>query len=221
MAKASKGGTGGVSPEKYWARPNPPSHQGDPNAAPIYFAVGEALSNWESLEGALCTLFVMVTGASESPRVNSALRRAYGAIGFNSGRRNAIALAAEVYFGPHWTAAKVELNRLLHHVEQASLRRDDIAHGYVCGFKTGDTDHGCFLIPPEYNARMTFAFMQPPRDTFSIARAKYRFTSANIKQYNARFHELSIKILNYLVKIKKDADGKFSDEFLQSFDRKA
>jgi len=221
MAETSRTATAETSPDKHWARPSPPSSQGDTDTTKLYAAVGYALSSWEALEATLCTLFIILTGASELPAVNSTIRRAYGAFGFNSGRRQAVRFAAEVYFGSHWPSAKTELNKLLKHVENASQRRDDMAHGYVAGFKTGETDHGAFLIPPEYNSRMTYAFSQGDRDTFSLARAKYRFTSNDIKRYSDQFDQLRQQILDYAVRMKKKDDGTFSDEAMESLKPRA
>jgi hypothetical protein len=105
-------------------------NRGDVQSATVHEAVGYALSNWELMEEKLAELYLALAGAPNDP-----VRRAFGSIESNSGRRKAIEAAAEAYFGRYWEDDEVRraFRVLIKAVEWAAKRRDDIAHGIVLG----------------------------------------------------------------------------------------
>jgi len=116
--------------DEYWQRPSA-RKEGDKDYIGVYAAVGFATTWWEFLENDLAELFCSFCG-SRRP----AIRRGYGAIFGNSGRRGALLAAAIPHFGEYWNdkLVKSATTRLLHAVGEASKRRDEIVHGAVSGF---------------------------------------------------------------------------------------
>ena len=88
-----------VFTELYWKRP-PNENQGDADTHKIYEAVGYALTSWELMEEMLADLYLAVVKSSKAS--NDPVRRAFGSIESNSGRRKAIDATAEAYFGELW-----------------------------------------------------------------------------------------------------------------------
>jgi hypothetical protein len=131
MATRSKPEKNPLFTVQYWDRQTA-SEKGDPNGDMIAQAVGYALSESELADQALSELFVTMTECTTSVTYN-VVRRAYGSIESNSGRRNAIMAAAEVYFGAYWDNKFVRqfLVDIINAVQWASRRRDDIAHGII------------------------------------------------------------------------------------------
>jgi hypothetical protein len=211
LAAASTKPTQEPTPERHWARPKTPA-KGDPNPDMTFVSVGRALTAWEQIESALAFLFMVF---SEASAANTAVivGRTYGVIGFNPGRRLAIQTAAEIYFGHYWGYAKTELNRLLSHVQHASERRDEIAHGQVGSFMVNNVAVGSFLIPPDYNTRLFTPYVMPQinDDPLSFTRAKYKYTSIEIHSIVAKFHDLRNRINNYTNKYAK-TQGKFAQD---------
>src|SRR5882672_10154588 len=144
----------------YWDRPAS-RKQGDPSGTLIFQAVGQALSSWERADQELATLFWILTGCSEDAVASTAIKRAYGSIESNVGRRKAVLAVAEVHFRKYWHIKAVfhSINQILEAMSFASHRRDDIAHGIVQdGIVINGHNHGAFLMPPEYNTGRTHAF---------------------------------------------------------------
>lgn len=183
---------------KHWSRPNPKSI-GDEDHTLIWQGVGEALSSWELVELSLSSLYAILCG-NESYIASLAVRRSFGAIEFNSGRRKAICAAAEVYFARLWSAAKVEIDQIDSNVANASRRRDDIAHGLLTTLTAHDGFRGSFLMPPNYNTGRTYAF--PKQTDISIDLWHYRFTSADLKDISSKFLKLQTWIWDYTTAIK-------------------
>jgi hypothetical protein len=225
--------------EQYWKRPKQ-SPKGDDSQEPIYKAVGHALSNWEEADQALADLFLIFTcNASKGQppeQVRNAVRRAYGSIISNSGRRLAVEAAAEVYFSP-WEDFKKQIRKslmeVLNVVQWASRLRDDIAHGIVWPFmtvevrdseaRTTKTERlGCFLMPPEYKTDRTHAYPRGGGHPTEMLKAEYCFTSKNIEQIAFNFIAVRAVIQRYegdvtknrrgemplITKLKRDAEAK-------------
>lgn len=200
----------------YWKRTEPRDKGDFPNGNKIAQAVGYALSNWERMDQEMATLFITVAGPSE-PIANHAVRRAYGSIESNTGRRKAIAEAAEVHFAVHWKndAVRSSLTRLLETIGRASQRRDDIAHGIIWDQiairhddERGRVEYGAFLLPPEYNSGRTHAFGDDGRKSFLLFEmTKYRYTSADINDIGRKFLQLGVCVSDYANLILK-RDGK-------------
>jgi len=195
----------------FWDRP-PIADEGDKEQRTIYEAVGEALSNWEEVDQELADLFLIFTceaGTRDGPGrlVRNAVRRAYGSIISNVGRRLAIEAAAEVYFVPWWgnKAVSAPLIKLLEAVGWASKRRDDIAHGIVdrpstmevydaYGVLQTSQQHGSFLMPPEYKTDRTYAYPKNLDHPAGMRRARYAYNSAQIRDFTWRFQALKSAI---------------------------
>jgi hypothetical protein len=153
----------------------------------------------------LARQFLALVEASSAS--NSPTRRAYGAIGSNSGRRKAIEAAAEAYFGAHWDNPTVRRSffAIINAVQWASNRRDDVAHGVTQGTTLDDVPYGYFLFPPDYNSERTTAFLYPEKgDPLYFKAAKYRYTSDQISEFGNKFQQLQSAIQGHTVLIRKD-----------------
>jgi hypothetical protein len=95
---------------------------GQVTLAPIYTAVGSALSRWEHLESGLTRLFQLLC---ETPSL--AACRAYGTVESCYGKSQMLRAAA---------------------VEKGQELRNNIAHGMAMGFRLGQHHGGYFLCPP-------------------------------------------------------------------------
>jgi hypothetical protein len=185
--------------QAYWERPAG-RNKGEDGAAKIHQAVGFAISTWERTDQALADLFIVLTGA-DSGRSVDAIRRAYGSIHGNAGRRAAVLAAAEVYFEPHWKqkAVRQSLIDLTNAVQWASVLRDDLAHGITWDHIAVDDEMlGGFLLPADYNTGRTFAFAQPENSPLSFMKAHYRYISEDILLIASKFSELREKIYDYI-----------------------
>jgi hypothetical protein len=174
----------------YWNRP-PNENQGDPTGQVIYTAVGFALTNWEMAEEQLAGLYLRLVDVPEASY--DPVRRAYGSIESNSGRRKAIEAAAEAFFGTHWDNGVVRraFSIVTEAVGWASRRRDDIAHGIVLGQTMDGKSHGHFLFPPDYNtSRTNLSVSADSGDPLYHTMTKYRFTSEQVRVFGSKFGEL-------------------------------
>jgi hypothetical protein len=209
MAPRPKPERKSIFTEAYWRRPEP-KDMGDPNPDMIAQAVGFALSKWEETDQAMALLFMLMTECPTAQSYN-AVRRAYGSIESNSGRRGAVEAAAEVYFGPYWANkyVKASLTDITTVVGLASKRRDDIAHGIIWGKIILDgKNYRSFLMPPEYNTGRTHAFWPDTPDPLRLMRAKYRYTASDIAACQNKFRDLRNEIIEYTQLIKRE-DGRF------------
>jgi hypothetical protein len=210
--------------KSYWDRPGH-SRKGDDTQNALHEAVGYALSNWEEADQELADLFLVFTCEASTQKVGrqvrNAVRRAYGSIISNSGRRSAVEAAAEVYFNPWWESKPVRqpLVDILNAVQWASNRRDDLAHGIVSPYISAQVsdlrgniikkeDFGCFLMPPEYKTDRTHAYMQGVDHPSGAMKARYSFTSKDIRRFGLQFIALRAAIQNYVRRIRKDKEGR-------------
>jgi len=84
----------------------------------------------ETLEQSLARFFPGADRIAHRPSISQeAVRRAYGSIFGNHGRRTAVRAAAEVYLASYWHHKVVRdcINDLLRAIEWASKLRDDIS----------------------------------------------------------------------------------------------
>jgi hypothetical protein len=176
-------------PNSHWDRP-PSKPMGDREALSIYTAVGQALTNWETLESRFAELFsILVEGGT------SAAKRVYGAITTSHGRRVALQAAAEIFFIDHHIPESEQdiFNDLISHFGKAASRRDEIAHGMAYGFAINGVSKGAFLFPPAYNTERTHPY--PPRppgkdETDPMWTEEFRYTAADIMEIARKFHEM-------------------------------
>ena len=192
--------------KQYWKRPTPAKELGDEGAATIYAAVGHALTQWEGMEEEFARLFLHLSDA-KSPIGFNAVRRAYGAIESNLGRRKAIEAAAEVYF--LYTHAKDETKKrfsdLVRVVGWASLRRNDIAHAIVISLGMNSRQLGSFLLPPDYNTERTSIFYGNSPNQY--LRAEYRYTTSDIDELALKFRELAKEVTAFLYSLNPQTIG--------------
>jgi hypothetical protein len=187
----------------YWKAPDL-SQQGSASQAEVFHAVGAALSAWEGAECALATLYVILCDGETGPY--KALARTFGSITSSSSRRDAIKAAAEIYFGQYWAmpAVKKRLIRMLDSIGEASRRRDEIAHGQAYGVTIDNKSYGYFLFASEYISSRNYAF--PPLnsgDPLSFSTAKYRYSAADVLEFERKFNALREAVWQYLISIKK------------------
>lgn len=192
---ASKKPTEQLFPSDYWKRPNL-SAVGDSDGTAIFTAVGQALTSWEYMEeqlAYLCMEFSNIGQTSSMARL--AFQRVFGCIASSSGRREAMAAAAEIYFWPHDPEGVMmkKLTTLLDNVSKASKLRDDIAHGVVSEFSAGEKQLGIFLLPSGYKTDRNKAFGRVnfgeefPWDTMP---GLYRYNSTDILEIRSKFEKL-------------------------------
>lgn len=183
---------------EYWER-SVPSKKGDQNPDDIYRAVGWALSQWEEADQELAGLFSVLSDVDDW-FVIEGVRRAYGAIESNSGRRKAVEAVAEVFFGNYWGDKPVRQSLI--------GLRDDIAHGIVQpGLGMDDLDYGYFHMPPRYNTGRSHAFSRKEDGPLRYLRAKYRYTANDIVLFGRKFIELRDTIHAYLISVIRKEDG--------------
>jgi hypothetical protein len=195
-----------VFSESYWKRPDS-KNKGDENAHKIYEDVGFALTCWELMEEELATLYLALVGATKAS--NDPVRRAFGSIESNSGRRKAIDAAAEAYFGQHWDnkIVKRAFSNVTESVGWASKRRDDIAHGIVLGQVIDGVRYGSFLFPPDYNTLRTNLYVDTVGgDPLAHTMTKFRFTAEQIRAFGFKFKELKDAIFSHMALIRKDGE---------------
>lgn len=184
---------------KPWDVPPPPTH-GDPVDDLTFAAVGRALSHWERFERVLSILFAEFVGDQDDdlPAV-----RAYGAVATFRGRVEMIRAAAEAYFAayPNPGGEKL-LDDLLDEASNFSARRNEIAHGFVNGWRpedSPDTPKGFVLMPFNYTPRKSkfdaTATMQtrPPRPKL---RPSYLYSAKEIDTFRSHFERLSTHAMN-------------------------
>ena len=207
---------------EYWERPVP-RDRGDSNAQIIYQAVGHALSSWEKADQELAALFSVLTDCADEPTSARTIRRAYGSIESNSGRRKAVEAVAEVFFGAHWheKAVRQSLTEIINAVQRASRIRDDIAHGIVWSdIVIEGNDYGAFHMPPEYNTGRTHAFRIDDSE-LGVLLAKYRYTADDIAKFAQKVLELTETIHSYIRSIIRREDGTIPlVQTLQAIDEK-
>jgi hypothetical protein len=146
----------------------------------LYFAVGQALNEWERLESTLAFLFGRLC---ESHSI--ATRRAYGTSG--RGRKNALEAAIKEFFRDRDDAKRDNFDELLKEYSKASEYRNHLAHG-ICNAIVSSADHsGWFLCRPQY-------VMKGDRQGIvrqGITDADYVYRASHIGQCYVRFGQLA------------------------------
>lgn len=187
----------------YWKRVESASESTDTQEQ-IFMAVGAALSDWESAESALATLYAVLCDADGTSY--SAIIRTFGSVTSSGTRRNIIEATAEIYFGGHWNDQRIKkrLVGLLTAFGEASRRRDEFAHGQAYGFSLNGKHLGVFLFPSQYIASRNHAFPVPvDGDPFSSLPAKYRYTASEIHDFARKFRELRDAVFQLTIAIRR------------------
>jgi hypothetical protein len=178
--------------QAYWDRPVPREH-GDPDSKPIYHAVGYALTQWEDADQALIDLFRELTRTGGSIESRYTMSHSYSSIESHRARRIVLAATAEAYFYHHRERHDLRqpVAKIVNAAEWAADRRDDIAHGIAWqSISIDGRDVGSFLMPPEYRCEPASPAIPDAEDPFGFVRARYRYTSADILSFAAKFGDL-------------------------------
>lgn len=155
----------------------------------IHASVGAALSQWETLETLVSSLYALVAGAPNS----RAAQRAYGTITNVRGKCDALRAAGEVFFTEDrdepvgWAS----FNELVDNYCNAAPRRNDVAHGVA----TQD-DRGAFLVPPDYATRK-IKIVAPPEKNSAKTRRIYEYSSPDIDGFTTKFRALTKMVNDY------------------------
>jgi hypothetical protein len=193
-------------PEDYINRPAweipPPDARGDVEIDEIFRAVGFALSNWEMLEIALAAAFAILTESGSRAAV-----RAYGSLGSNTGRADALQSAAEIYFSERFPNEEAAFRQLTKVIKLAAPRRNDIAHG-IAGMVTSlDVDGGGhFLFAAEHNTRRNHPGIDWDQGTSSplfMRTARYAYSSRQIEEFGRRFARIANEVDFFNRSLKK------------------
>jgi hypothetical protein len=180
----------------YWDIPSAP--QGDDYDGPIFEEVGRALTAWESVEENFAIVFAIFLGTSSSTAT-----RVYGAL---SGFPVKLVVLQEAAGGAFreanaGTDVKAAWNLLTSHYQEASNRRNEIAHGQVRrtiwlkgeepppGIPEGAHDFGWFLMPRHNSPKKTHPFWDG-KEHEGVDFVKYRYTSRDLHVFTDRFHDL-------------------------------
>jgi hypothetical protein len=178
-----------------WHPPNriPPSpeRQGEESTAPIYSAVGQALSEWEFVESALIKLFQLLCETD-----SFAACRAYGTIMGPKSRADAIDAAAEVFFENRDQIDLDAVYDITTAYSRASTYRNHVAHGVA----VQPHAHGYFLCPPSY-AKKKFA-IPDPAGKWALG-AEYFYRVADIDNCKNRFGIIRDEIMQTLVRLNE------------------
>jgi hypothetical protein len=178
--------------KRYWDRPIPREH-GDPDSKPIFHAVGYSLTQWEDADQALIALFQELNRTGRSIESRYTMSRSYSSIESHRAQRIVLAATAEVYFSHHSERQDLRhsVAEIVSAAEWAADRRDDIAHGIAWqSISVDGRDVGSFLMPPEYRCEPAPPPVPDAEDPFGFVRAQYRYTSADILSFAAKFGDL-------------------------------
>jgi hypothetical protein len=180
-----------------------------------------ALTAWENAEQALAKLYLVLTHVNEATAHN-AIRRTYGSIESNTGRRHAVMAVAEVYFSPYFGAEFVKrpFDERMLHVQQAAKRRDDVVHGHAFSLTVDGKSLGHFLFPVEYNNSRSNAIIDSSDSStnspFTFLRGHFRYTADDIRLLAYKFSQLRNAIYEFMtLSAKKDGHIKIVSEGLE------
>lgn len=169
--------------EAYWETPTPKAVGNSPST--IFAAMGKALSAWEMLEFYVLLLYEYLIKSH-----TEATRRGFGVIESSRERRNVVREVAKCFFLQHKVseADRSSFRALLNHIDEASKRRNEIAHGIAITVKIENDDRGTFLCPAMYNAKKRgSAYEITFDDEFGFMQVAYRYNLADIARFTERF----------------------------------
>ncbi|GEM_PF-6186768 len=154
------------------------SFQGEESTAPIYEAVGRALSKWEHVESANIKLFQLLCETK-----SFATCRAYGTLDSVFARHLALRYAAEEFFISRDKEDFANLKKLVNIYNRTGKYRNQIAHGIV----VQPHGHGYFLCPPSYASRRREA--PRPKELWGLG-ADYFYRVKEINHICLRFDQI-------------------------------
>ena len=191
--------------DTYWKRPVVDfTRKGDPSAEKIATAVGLALSAWGNVEENLCILFGDLM-SNRAPACGFMAMRVYGSVNSSLVRRDMILAAAEVYFGFNWKWDDIQnpIKSLLGAVNEASMRRDDLAHGQAIEHFYSDELLGFFWVSTSYkHTRNELKRHAPYNDVIPSDIRRYRYNGDDMTTLTSKLSELSAFILAYCDNIR-------------------
>lgn len=179
---------------------------GNPVARDVYASMGYALTQWESAEVLLATMFSILVRPTGGTHVAF---RAIGGLFSSGGRRELIEHAAEAYFalfsvgiddGDKEKGVKLhkKIKSFLKLFGDASRRRDDIAHGVVYS----DPIHPSikqimyFLVPAHYASRKTEP-LPPFKPSYKFSTVELDLYSTLFGLLHSRAAELNVEISGF------------------------
>ncbi len=131
-----------------------PCPMGDVEEAPVFEAIGRALTEWETLEVECAKLFAVFVSANHKRTYHAPAVRAYGAITSADTRSKMLQFAADAYFARRPAkrgAFQKQCSDLIWEFQQYTARRNEIAHGlvqYLYDYKKGKRKLlGIYLLP--------------------------------------------------------------------------
>lgn len=194
--------------------------QGSHNRELIYLSVGRVCSTWEIIETNLGFIFGKFAESH-----SSASQRAYGVISNTSGRREALEMAAEIYYDRHQKFPIEQFKLLMTHYAKAASYRNKIAHGLAMEFTKDDNiSMGFFLVPSFFSSKhknaQTFSFWEKARDSkdeFYVHGNTYRFTHEDIDLLELKFQQLNEligKFVGYLIQSEVERAMRTGHQFM-------
>ncbi len=173
-----------------WDIPSFPK-KGDDTNTKTFAAVGNALSQWEWLEGNLALLYSALVGSGQDE--GFAAMRSYGSIVSFQSRCKMLEAASEIYFAILPDSILQEaLDEHLKNAERLSARRNEIAHGivqlYVADVEEAKLMSSYALVPAYYATRKRrFA----AKDLgLQLTTATYIYSSVEINNFAGAFASL-------------------------------
>lgn len=195
----------------------PPHGMGDPDRNMIYRSVGQALSQWESLESRQANLFGQIVQGGFG--IANAI---YGLSMSVRAKRDMLDVALDWLMNENEELAQ-EIKDAVKLTGQLSDRRNDIAHGHVLELITNTFGSvGCYLLPGVqatkkfHPLKLTRRPKEPERRMTTVEFLSttwaYAYTSSQIDEYGAAFasHEAKIKALVDKVKAYQQGDASSS-----------
>lgn len=154
------------------------SFQGEASTAPIYEAVGRALSKWEHAESGNIKLFQLLCETK-----SFAACRAYGTLDSVFSRHLALKYAGEEFFRSRDKEDRSLLNELIKIYNKTGPYRNQVAHGMA----VQPHAHGYFLCPPSYASRRRETPI--PTEKWALG-ADYFFRVKEIDHIGLRFEQI-------------------------------
>ncbi|MEN0652361.1 MULTISPECIES: hypothetical protein [Hyphobacterium] len=162
----------------------------------IAWAVGQALNEWEGMESAFAACYGRFCQDSSGIAYAS-----YGTV--TSSRARGMMIGQAIERCPPWLEqCATNLRPLLDLAGKFAERRNELAHGYIVGFDSGDA-HSYFLVPAAYATRYQLSRtkleqvvkeqLTSPADLLGrikLAAGEYAYSAAQILYYRDRFRDL-------------------------------
>jgi hypothetical protein len=203
-------------PKDYFASSEKsPARQGGDDLDAVYRAVGRTLSIWEGVEGSMASMYSIACDVHYL-HASVMLKRTFGFIETNSGRRSALVNMLRLYLveyqdiGPEVRKLINCINELL---KNAGYLRNEIAHGIAMSFPfkavrrpPGSEEGmiGCYLVAPEYVTSRNDLTVNPIEDPRWSITSSYCCTPNEIDALASKFEQLKTYLDEKVALLKKD-----------------